>query len=255
MNVDDCWNRADDVKSLECFQYGGPHAPCTLNINNDAGAGMSKDPSACKEDMFYLWDEPITQGKNNQWAAATWMSYATTWAPQLRAARARGMKITTPFLTGGNVVVQFHDFFASCPGCSDPKSPFYIHAVAFNAWVGGWAKQAEEEAWIRDIAAALKRNHGREVFLSNYGFIGGRTATQQANTINGQLFDPAFSVLSRVYYFAAKDYGGGTLKNDLSTVVESGPSRGQTILHVLRARCGVPQAIANVSESSSSLLI
>jgi len=251
LNVNDCDAFAKDVQPMGCFQYGGPNDKCALNINNDFDYGITKDPSACKDSVFYLWDEPITQGKTNQWAATAWMAYAKKWAPQLRIARARGMKITTPFFTGGDVLAQFKGFFASCPGCSDPNSPFYLNVIAFNEWVGKWGVQAGEEAYIRDVAASLKQNFGREVYLTNYGFLGGQTATQQANIINGQLFDPSFSVLSSVYYFAAKDYGGGTRNNELYNRVDTGPSGGQTILQVLRARCGVPALVANYSDWSS----
>lgn len=257
MSVSDCWNRPQDVKGFVCFQYGGPHAPCTLNIQNDPEDGMLKDPSACKEDTFHLWDEPKTQHKTNQWAGSAWMTYAKKWAPQLRAARARGMKITTPFLSssGGDLQAQFQDFFSSCSGCNDPKSPLYINHIAFNSWIGAWGKQSDEEVFIKNTAASLKQKYGRDVYLGSYAFLGGRTATQQVSIINGQIFDPAFSVLSGVYYFAAKDFGGGTTNNDLSTVVESGPSNGRTLGQVLRARCRVPQVIANVSEVSSSQAI
>jgi len=234
----------------ECFEYGGPTDPCSVNINNDRDAGSSKDPSACNRDTFYLWDEPITQGRSNQWAASTWISYADRWTSQLASARARGMKITTPLLTGGDVVKQFQDFFAACSGCNDRSSPRYIDVIAFNAWIGDWGTQSGQEDWIQQQASTLKQLYGRPVYLTNYGRLGGTTAEAQATVIDGRVYDSSYSNLDRVYYFAARDYGGKTINNYLTDVVAQ---TGQTLNQVLHARCGA--VMQSGSDQRSTVLV
>jgi hypothetical protein len=50
------WNPTND-KTMHCYGYGGPSDPCAIHNNNDANEGLTKNPSACEGDTFYLWDE------------------------------------------------------------------------------------------------------------------------------------------------------------------------------------------------------
>jgi len=227
---------------MPCFSYGGPTDPCTLNCNNDNNCGLGKDPSACRQDTFYLWDEPQTQHKTNQWAATAWMQYADRWSDELQTARDRGMKITTPFFTGGDVMSQFATFFGSyCESCSNPGSKYYLDVIAFNAWIGSWGSQSGQEQWIQQQAASLKKAFpGRPVYLTNYGYLGGHTASQQDAIINGRIYDRTFSGLDAVYYFGAKDVSGQTFKNSLHDIIETGKNAGRTIGQVLAGRCNEP---------------
>jgi hypothetical protein len=50
------WNPTNYTR-MHCYGYGGPSDSCALHNNNDFDEGLTKDPSACLGDTFYLWDE------------------------------------------------------------------------------------------------------------------------------------------------------------------------------------------------------
>merc|ERR1712232_1197178 len=123
--------------------YGGSNDPCTLSITNDEDAGMDKDPSACQQNVFFLWDEPDTQCERGfascgaKWGQQAWKTYANKWEKQIAEARARGVKFTTPLMKSGDenqLLQRFSDFFDGCAECSEPTSKYYIDILAWNAF-------------------------------------------------------------------------------------------------------------------------
>jgi len=186
--------------------YGGSADPCTLNINNDPDDGMNKDPSHCNNGVLFLWDEPQSQGKDSNWAASTWISYSNKWASQLRSKRQGGMLVTSPMF---NQVGFMDQFFSACPACSQHGSNQYIDVLAWNAWIGNWGKPADEANYIQQQSANMKSKYGnRQVWLGNFGYLGSdATGQKEIDAIN--VMNSMRSSVSSIYYFAAKDYGGG----------------------------------------------
>jgi len=222
-----------------CMGYGGPHDMCTLNINNDKNFGISKNPEDCHGKYLFLWDEPQTQGKNTIWAATQWKAHVAKWSSQLLAARARGLRVTSPAFTdyGGPARQKMQAFFGACSECNDPDSVYYVDVLAMNQWLLHDAvEHSGQEVWIKEETAAISRANGnRPVVLMNFAWLGAKTADAQAQVIaNSRIFDPSWSGLDAVFYFAAKDYGGGTQNNFLDSVT----SGGSTIAQVLLQRCG-----------------
>lgn len=129
--------------------------------------------------------------------------------------RAKGLQVTTPLFTNmetASVVEQVDIFFEKCPGCDDPKSEQYIDIIAWNAWIGNWNPSMKSGGdWVQDQAVEMKAKYdSRPVWLGNYGYIGDdATAEKQIQVIwESGVFDEDSSIDS-VYYFAAKDVGGG----------------------------------------------
>jgi len=233
-----------DASHINCMGYGGNADPCTLNINNDPEQGLGKDPSSCDSGVLILWDEPTTQGKNAQWAASTWGTYSARWSAQLRAKRSGGMLVTTPMF---NNVDHMHEFFAACPSCSDRNSDQYIDVLMFNAWFGDWGQGADcagEAQWIKNNAAAMRSSFGNRPFwLGNFGYLGpDATGQKELDSIwSSGIMYPWDSGIDAVYYFAAKDYGGGTPDgtNDLRKVVGD-TTIGQELMKVCAGASPTP---------------
>lgn len=210
---------------FNCFSYGGPRDPCSLNIMNDHDAGMSKDPSKCKSSVLFLWDEPFTQAQRGKgaWGSMSyvvrqWATYSSKWSVQLRKQRQAGMKVTTPFFTdhgGTKTATQMNQFFSACPLCSDKSSMQYIDVLVWNAWIGDWNKDTQGQArYIIGQSKKMSKDNGdRPVWLGNFGFLGKHGSVQnqiQAIESSG-IFEKGNGIQS-VYYFGATDYGGGTGK-------------------------------------------
>jgi len=106
---------------IDCMGYGGAADPCTLNVHNDPAYGMDKDPSLCRQDVFWLWDEPHTQGKSASWAGRKWNEYADKWSSQLMARKNAGMKIVSPLVTGGETKGKVTEFFRACGARCDQR--------------------------------------------------------------------------------------------------------------------------------------
>lgn len=218
------------TSQINCMGYGGPADPCTLNINNDADSGLNKDPSMCDNGVFFLWDEPQTQGHDSSWAASTWTSYSSKWASQLSAKRQGGMLVTSPMF---NDVGFMDQFFAACPACSQQGSDQYIDVLVWNAWIGSWGTPSAEADFIRQQSATMRSKYGnRQVWLGNFGYIGsdatGQKEMDAINTMNSMR-----SSVDSIYYFAAKDYGGGIPDGvNLLTNNVGGTTIGQQLMAV-----------------------
>jgi len=79
---------------------------------------------------------------------------------------------------------------------------------------------------------------GRPIHVTNWGYLGSATAEAQlaAMDATGAFFAPG-SPVERVYWFGARDYGGGTTTNFLTDVVESGERAGRTLGELWVERC------------------
>eukprot|EP00928_Gymnodinium_smaydae_P069063 TRINITY_DN5243_c0_g1_i6.p1 TRINITY_DN5243_c0_g1~~TRINITY_DN5243_c0_g1_i6.p1 ORF type:complete len:253 (-),score=14.53 TRINITY_DN5243_c0_g1_i6:17-682(-) len=209
--------------------YGGYSDPCTLNMNNDRSNGANKDPTRCTDAYFYLWDEPATQGKDASWAAQEWQRYVKRWGSQLRKRRAEGMRVVSPIFHGETVLNKFRTFFNGCRACSDPNSNMYIDILGFNAWLGSWGQIRGQADWIKGNARELKRSYNnRPVFLINFAYLGGQTANDQKKAIiDSGIFDGKSTGIDAVYYFSARDFGGGTRNNELKARLSDGRTIGK----------------------------
>jgi len=269
VNLYECGQAVEHVGesfATMCMGYGGTHPPawegktsedrdmCTLNMNNDCdhwyqdsesgqwrcaqNYGISKNPEECHGQYFFLWDEPQTQGRDAVWAATQWKAHVARWRSQLLTSRNRGLRVTSPAFTdhGGPARQKFQDFFSACPECDDPSSAYYIDVLAMNQWLLDDAfEHPQQEDWIKEETEAISSNNrNRPVVLMNFGWLGAETADQQAQIIsNSRIFDPAWSGLEAVFYFAATDFGGGTRNNFLDAATSDGSSIGQA----LQQRC------------------
>ncbi|KAL1511726.1 hypothetical protein AB1Y20_005014 [Prymnesium parvum] len=230
--------------SMACYAYGGPSDPCALTVTNDADAGRTKDPSGCAADTFFLWDEPETQGETYEWAASRWLVYAASFAAQIGALRARGVRFTTPMLKADNASGRLLRFWSACGApCSNESSPAYIDIVAVNPFCGVWNLPVGTAAACRNGAAFVLNDlrpvlRGRAVYVTNWGYLGSSTAAAQLAAMDAtDAFFVDGSPVARVYWFGATDYGGGTTNNFLDRTVESGDRAGQTLGAIWKAKC------------------
>lgn len=205
--------------SFSCFMYGGPSDPCTLNIQNDADAGMGKDPSECDKGVLFLWDEPYTQAERGKpgWDSMSfivgkWMAYSQKWSSGLLKFRSAGGKVTTPFFTdkgGAKASGKLKDFMQTCSACKE-QGAAKIDVAVWNAWIGDWSPDTKGQAdYIKSQSQEIGRTTGLPVWLGNFGFLGASgSPAKQVQAINsGVIGDPS---IERVYYFAANDVGGGS---------------------------------------------
>jgi hypothetical protein len=138
------WSAVSNM-TMPCFAYGGPNDPCALNINNDINHGMDKDPSNCiqstsKHKIFYLWDEPDTQGRGYIWAGYEWLQYSQKFSKQIMDMRRNHQfQFTSPLIRADRPAIDIANFYKGCnpPGknfavnpCEDPNDPAYINIIA-----------------------------------------------------------------------------------------------------------------------------
>jgi len=218
---------------------------------------MQKNPSACRQNVFFLWDEPDTQCERghgscgSRWAQQKWKAYADRWETEIGEARARGVKFTSPLMKSGDetqLLQRYSDFFGGCPECSEPSSKYYIDVIAWNAFCvqsppSPYAVPGQF-SYIKSLAAAIKREYpGRPVYATNFGLLFANTAADQAAAISDYgIFQASQSQIDGVFYFAAQDYCGRpasecTSKNFLRDIVERGQHAGKTLGQVLLETC------------------
>jgi len=243
------------ARSMACMGYGGSNDPCTLSITNDGNFGMNKGPSSCNQNVFFLWDEPDTQCERGyrscgrKWAQTKWKEYVRQWTTQIRAARSRGVKFTTPLMKSGDeasLLRRYSDFFDGCSECSDPSSDYYVDIIAWNAFSiqkpPSQYEVRDQFNYLKNLAASLKRKFpGRLVYATNFGLLYANSAADQAAAITEyEIFNRAKSQIDGVFYFAGQDYCGKpqcTTKNFLRDLVDRGPHRGKTLGQVLVDAC------------------
>lgn len=176
-------------------------------------------------DTFYLWDEPWTdrdemnppqsteQGCWSQ-AGRDWAAYVQKWSSQLKAARERGMKVTTPQGKWGPIDRYLDDFFKACNdadgGCDDPTSEGYMDIIGINAFCGAWNTGCSEEGYCCEEAAnwacgeIVGKDYDRPVYITNWaalGLLACRDIQYRAMQAAPILLDcPA---IDRVYWYSA----------------------------------------------------
>merc|ERR1719215_2565207 len=162
-----------------------------------------------------------------------WNKYVQKWGSQLKAQRAKGMMVTTPFFTGGSTAQEFNEFFQGCSVCDDKNGPGYIDVIVWNAWLGDWSSDKKGQAnWIKGESKKFSQAHGgRPVWLGNFAYLGSKTADKQIETIETSDIMGG-GAIQRVYWFVATDFGGGTKKNFLQD-----SAGGKTIGQALIAHC------------------
>jgi len=233
------WEATNEV-GMHCYAYGGPGDPCSLHNNNDVNDGMTKDPSACTSDTFYLWDEPDTQGYDYAWAAYMWLEYTRKYASQITAMRARGIKFTSPLVKADEIQANLDAFFGACgPACTDPSSLSYIDVAAVNPFCGAWNGESchGAVAWVLEQLQS-KATRGLPVYVTNWSYLGSNASVTQllAMEATAGFFAPG-SPVHRVYWFGARDYGGGTTKNMLTDYIDSGAHAGETLGQLWQQTC------------------
>jgi hypothetical protein len=224
---------------MPCFAYGGSGDPCHLSNNNDPFDGQFKDPSRCKSsDTFYLWDEPDTQGRSYDWAGRTWLEYSKRFANELREMRNRGVKVTGPLLKAGSsgiLLGNMRSFYDSCgPACFDESDPAYIDVLAINGFCGpfnGPAGCRGGASFIYDEAMKMYDSFGNiPVYITNWSKLQTSNPLDQVDAIDAiEAFFPSSSssVVERVYWFGATDFGGGSSNNFLTNVLPDGSTLGE----------------------------
>ena len=232
----DLWSPTGD-SSMYCFAYGGSGDPCHLNNNNDPSDGRFKDPSACNRDTLYLWDEPDTQGRSYSWAGRTWLEYSRRFPQQLQEFRERGGKITSPLLKAGGPGVlsgNLLQFFNACGApCSDPSDQAYIDIIAINAFCGdfnGPAGCRGGASFIYNEAVRSSNDFSNlPVYITNWSRLQTSNPQDQVEAIDAieEFFPDSNSVVERVYWFGATDFGGGSSNNFLTQVLADGSTLGQ----------------------------
>jgi len=215
-----------ELEDQACFFNGRRGEPCVLDYGNDRNPRwMDKDPSACMGDTFYLWDEPwtdkdemnpIQSTEQGCWSQAgrDWAAYVEKWSSQLKTARERGMKVTTPQGKWGPMDRYLGDFFQACNdaggGCDDPTSEGYMDIVGINTFCGDWNRGCSPEGYCCEEAAnwvcgeIVGKAFDRPVYITNWAALGLRACrdiqyrAMQSATI---LLDcPA---IDRVYWYSA----------------------------------------------------
>lgn len=237
------WGPTGD-SSMPCFSYGGSGDQCSLNNNNDENDGLFKNPSLCLGNVFYLWDEPDTQGKDYSWAGVSWLDYSRRFAKELGEMRSRGTKVTGPLLKAGNsgVIEQnMKTFFNACgQACFDPADPAYIDVIGVNAFCGPWNDASggcrSGASFIYDEAVSVSSAFNNlPVYITNWSRLQSTNSADQVDAINSiDQFFPSGGVVKRVYWFGAKDFGGGS---ETSSYLTNVLPDGRTLGEVWRAKC------------------
>ena len=164
------YNHVGGDRSFECYSYSGP---CSIGYAGGAGdVWKNQDPSKCKGDTFFLWDEPVlTNGHRSMgWVVDTYKQFVNLYSAQLKEFRDRGGVITAPMWRAvGLMNIQFLDQCGTV--CTDPGSPGYIGALAANYFgtepsESGVAGSAE---WvINDMKEATIRYPHLPVYITNW---------------------------------------------------------------------------------------
>jgi len=154
------------------------------------------------------------------------------------------VRVTTPLLKADAPGEYLDEFWRVCgEACSDPSSPAYIDIVAVNPFCGAWNLPVGTAEGCRGGAAYVVDGlrgslRGRPIHVTNWGYLGSATAEAQLAAMDATdaFFAPG-SPVERVYWFGARDYGGGTTTNFLTDVVESGDRAGRTLGELWVERC------------------
>jgi len=241
------WEPTDDT-TMHCLAYGGSSDPCSLNNHNDVNDGLDKDPSLCLGDTFYLWDEPDTQGHDYTWAGEKWLLYSQRFAYELEHMKSRGTKVTSPLVRAGDSGViksNIQAFFDACgSACSDQSDPAYIDVIAINGFCGPWNFEGVGSTGCRggaeflygEAVSTAKAFNTLPVYFTNWSRLQTHSPDDQVNAMEAvdAFFPTPDSVVKRVYWFGAKDYGGGA---ETSGYLTNTLSDGRTLGQVWHSKC------------------
>eukprot|EP00591_Stephanopyxis_turris_P017726 CAMPEP_0195538828 /NCGR_PEP_ID=MMETSP0794_2-20130614/49734_1 /TAXON_ID=515487 /ORGANISM="Stephanopyxis turris, Strain CCMP 815" /LENGTH=1792 /DNA_ID=CAMNT_0040672837 /DNA_START=109 /DNA_END=5487 /DNA_ORIENTATION=- len=251
----DLWSPTSDL-SIHCYAYGGDSDPCALHNNNDIDDGIYKDPSNCvgeHYDTFYLWDEPDTQGKTYDWAGEQWLAYSKRFKAEIMSMRQRGVKFTSPMITGGGpgeIKQRISSFYSSCgPDCNIPSSAAFIDVIAINAFCGPWNINDPSNpsqgcrngaSYILGEVESLPTGEGGglPVYITNWSRLQVSATEDQLAAMDAtDEFFKEGSPVERVYWFGATDYGGNSSNNLLTDKIESGIHAGTTLGQLWKQKC------------------
>lgn len=206
-----------------CYGYG--FDGCSYNKGNQGPQAKRPNCPSSSGQLFNLVDEPPDYAE----AARDWMAfadkYATNGSDFLNVVRAG--RVTTPGTTGdeGTMRSNLQTFFGACEGCNDPNSNRFIGTLSFHAFAntdsGHRAPFSGNVDWILNTAVTSLRNAfpGKKLAMTNFGVLGhGSTAKDEVvfiKTLFSKLASAGNRKLDYVFYFAARDYGGGATHNGL----------------------------------------
>lgn len=243
------WGPTGDVHQVQpCYRYGGNTDPCALSVTNNDGNepyGMSKDPSLCtsRDKVFYLWDEPDTQGRaadgsrlDYAWAAEQWMQYADRWSSQIATMRSEGWTFTSPLFSFAAFSDNVQEFFDKCHArnpaadCSpNSGSPYAIDIIAANMFCGTWNSASGSQPTTDQCRAGIRwqfeDSQGQfrlmrqntpatidmPIYITNWARTNGcGTLTPQQQLVGMDAADEFFRrpEVHRVYWFGASNYQG-----------------------------------------------
>ena len=213
-------NQEKGKENMHCYGYGGPNDPCAIHQNNDKpDDGMSKDPSKCTGDTFYLWDEPDTQGQDYEWAATQWKAYVDKWSDQVATFRKNGGHFTTPLLRAPDLAKNAKTFLDTCgTGCTDPSSKYYIGIIAVNVFATGTSEDDCKGGaqWTVNAVKEIPQTKTMPVYVTNWAVGAGKNPSKddQINAMKAikYFFKPEApdSPIQRVYWFGATSYEDGS---------------------------------------------
>ena len=132
--------------------------------------------------------------------------------------KSRGTKVTGPLLKAGDAGVLNENmitFYNACgDACLDPNDPAYIDVVAINGFCGPWNGDAGCRGGAKFIyeqaVSVSSASNNLPVYITNWSRLETSDPSDQLDAINSiDEFFPASSVVKRVYWFGARDYGGG----------------------------------------------
>jgi hypothetical protein len=159
---------------------------------------------------------------------------------QILAMRAKGFKFTTPLVKGDKVTESLNAFFDGCgAACSDKSDAAYIDVNAINAFCGEW-NDGDCAAGARFIVSeAEQATNPRPVYVTNWSYIGeGTTIEDELQAMHGTSgFFESQSPVERVYWFGAKDIGGGSEESVTYHTNEVPEGGGQTMGDVWAETC------------------
>jgi len=132
-------------------------------------------------------------------------------------------------------------FFDACgSACSEPSNAAYIDIIAVNGFCGPWNGAAGCRGgakFLHDEAVSVSSAfNDLPVYVTNWSRLQTSAPLEQVDAIESidEFFPTSGGVVDRVYWFGARDYGGGAETTGyLTNVLPDGRSLGE----VWRAKC------------------
>ena len=134
-------------------------------------------------------------------------------------------------------------FFNACgQACFNPADPAYIDVIAINGFCGPWNDSSggcrSGASFIYNEAVSVSSAFNNlPVYITNWSRLQSTNPADQVDAINSvDEFFPASGagVVKRVYWFGARDFGGGS---QTSSYLTSVLPDGRTLGEVWRTKC------------------